>query len=592
MNHSLLGISLALPSSVAASPSKELFSDAGLSHGHRARMSIKCHAESTGVLVSSSESFSHASAAKYTSRFRESSSTGFLNNEDLSLSALDNLRLAASKVTANQAAAAHATALARAALRAAKEAQAYASASRQENRRNSTPNLTSDFTMADVYNRSAFSMSQFEQCPPSTTTGLMDAPEEQGTGSPNLSITQKNEVQQLAAPLAFRRAMSRAKAKKEQQASTFTSVKGRGLPRKQRKKAVKEDSDLQLLEALLQKIQLEELDNESDSLMTNFRHEQITNLELRRGKLLASDEEVLLTKGVQQLLKLEKARVALTVTLNREPSQVELAKAMGYSVMELTKWLAVGQSSKQVMVRHNIRLVYSVAKNYMQKGIRIDDLVTEGCRGLIRGLEKFDHTKGFKFSTYAHWWIRQAVTRSASEQARTIRMPAHMYELVSRIFKAREMIQEECKRPARPDEIAQLVGISMSKLTTTMEALRKPKLMSSKVYRDSQETIGEFLADPEAEGVEEEEMTQSMLKRDLESVLHTLNPRERDVMMLRYGLDDGRPKTLEEVGFLFQVTRERIRQIETKALRKLKQTGRNNTLKEYVGADSHTPVSE
>ncbi|CAI5998587.1 unnamed protein product [Closterium sp. NIES-65] len=392
-------------------------------------------------------------------------------------------------------------------------------------------------------------------------------------------------------------------------------------------------------------------------------------------RLLSVQEEIDLSKGVQVLLKLERMREALEEKLLRAPTRAEWAQEAGLSVAEVQARVAWGKECKQRMIASNMRLVISVAKKYTTRGLSLEELITEGCMGLMKGVEKFDHSKGFKFSTYAHWWIRQAISRSVAEQSRIVRLPAHIYELVSRINRAKAMLTDALGRAPAEREVAQLVGITRGKLRSIMRTVRAPTSMDRPIasddgdetlgvskgrigvsqaaiallgkgeehalqaaqhhahrvrahlhgppYRlrrrgqDARDTILEdpedmimhqlmrkkllskctfvslmppphppqaFVADTTLENPEDMIM-QQLMRKDLENALHTLTPREREVMWHRYGLDDGRVKTLEELGSLFRVTRERVRQIEGKALLKLRQPGRSSALKSYI--DGH-----
>ncbi|CAI5504854.1 unnamed protein product [Closterium sp. Naga37s-1] len=302
-------------------------------------------------------------------------------------------------------------------------------------------------------------------------------------------------------------------------------------------------------------------------------------------RLLSVQEEIDLSKGVQVLLKLERMREALEEKLLRAPTRAEWAQEAGLSVAEVQARVAWGKECKQRMIASNMRLVISVAKKYTTRGLSLEELITEGCMGLMKGVEKFDHSKGFKFSTYAHWWIRQAISRSVAEQSRIVRLPAHIYELVSRINRAKAMLTDALGRAPAEREVAQLVGITRGKLRSIMRTVRAPTSMDRPIASDDgDETLGAFVADTTLENPEDMIM-QQLMRKDLENALHTLTPREREVMWHRYGLDDGRVKTLEELGSLFRVTRERVRQIEGKALLKLRQPGRSSALKSYI--DGH-----
>eukprot|EP00475_Leptophrys_vorax_P034502 TRINITY_DN5573_c0_g1_i2.p1 TRINITY_DN5573_c0_g1~~TRINITY_DN5573_c0_g1_i2.p1 ORF type:complete len:617 (-),score=34.63 TRINITY_DN5573_c0_g1_i2:113-1687(-) len=300
------------------------------------------------------------------------------------------------------------------------------------------------------------------------------------------------------------------------------------------------------------------------------------------SRLLSAAEEIEYSKGVKVLLRLEQVRDERQQAVQRELTRAEWAEAAGLSTAELQQQVAHGRECKQRMVASNMRLVISVAKKYTTRGLSLEELITEGCVGLIKGVEKFDHRKGFKFSTYAHWWIRQAVSRSVAEQSRIVRLPAHVYELVSRINRAKSMLTDALGRPPCDREVAELVGITRSKLRSIMKTVKAPTSMERPIASDDgDETMGAFVADTTLEDPEDSIM-QQLMRKDLENALHTLTPREREVMWYRYGLDDGRVKTLEELGVLFRVTRERIRQIEGKALMKLRQPGRSSVLKSYI----------
>eukprot|EP00850_Spirogloea_muscicola_P019784 SM000199S05411 [mRNA] locus=s199:123460:125778:+ [translate_table: standard] len=303
--------------------------------------------------------------------------------------------------------------------------------------------------------------------------------------------------------------------------------------------------------------------------------------EIGKTRLLTGLEEVQLSQGIQDLLKLERLSKSLAEELGRAPTLAEWSRAAGMEQTAFETRVKDGRACKDKMVLSNLRLVVSVAKKYQGRGMAFQDLIQEGSMGLIRGAEKFDHTKGFKFSTYAHWWIRQAVTRAIADQARTIRLPVHLYEVISRINKAKKLLIQEHGRPPREDELAEIVGMPADKIRSILKAARIPVSMEKPVGKDGDQTLSECIADRDIESPEDA-IAKRLLKQDLEAVLHTLNPREREVMRLRYGLDDGRVKTLEEIGNIFRVTRERIRQIESKALRKLRQPSRNSVLRAYL----------
>uniref|UniRef100_A0A7N0T0C4 RNA polymerase sigma factor n=2 Tax=Kalanchoe fedtschenkoi TaxID=63787 RepID=A0A7N0T0C4_KALFE len=299
------------------------------------------------------------------------------------------------------------------------------------------------------------------------------------------------------------------------------------------------------------------------------------------SRLLTASEELQLSAGIQDLLKLEAIQNELTERLGVKPTLTQWAAAAGIDQKTLRERVNYGTLCKDKMIKSNIRLVISIAKNYQGVGMNLQDLVQEGCRGLVRGAEKFDASKGFKFSTYAHWWIKQAVRKSLSDQSRTIRLPFHMVEATYRVKEARKQLQAEKGRVPTNEEIAEATGLSMKKLMSVLQAPKHPRSLDQKMGLNMNMKPSEVIADPEAETSDELLMKQ-MMREDLNKVLDTLNSRERLVVRWRFGLEDGRMKTLQEIGELMNVSRERIRQIESCAFRKLKNKKRTKNLQQYV----------
>ncbi len=286
--------------------------------------------------------------------------------------------------------------------------------------------------------------------------------------------------------------------------------------------------------------------------------------EIGRVALLTGPQEVELAQAIEAG-NLAREKLSESSALDRE----ELA--------QLNHEIIAGENARRQLAEANLRLVVSVARRYMNRGLPLGDLIQEGNIGLLRAVEKFDYRRGFKFSTYATWWIRQAVTRAISDHARTIRIPVHMVETITRLTRTMATLQQQLSREPTIDEIALAVELTPDRVREIMHMLPQPISLETPVGDDQETSLGDFVEDRDAMGLEDAG-ARAVLREQVATVLDSLGPRERRVLDLRYGLENGRQHTLDEIGAELGVTRERIRQIEAKALRKLRQPSRSKRL--------------
>ena len=311
-----------------------------------------------------------------------------------------------------------------------------------------------------------------------------------------------------------------------------------------------------------------------DKTFDEIPDEELLEEEEDNSEILKSNnlEEVLSNEGisVDDPVKIYLKEIGRVPLLSNEEEQ------------ELAKRMAEGdEAARAKLSEANLRLVVSIAKRYAGRGMMFLDLIQEGNMGLIKAVEKFDYSKGYKFSTYATWWIRQAITRAIADQARTIRIPVHMVETINKVMRVERQLLLELGRQPKPEEVAQEMGMSVEKIREVLKIAQEPIPLETPIGEEEDSHLGDFIPDEDITAPSDA-ASQVMLKEELEDVLKTLTEREAKVLKMRFGLEDGRMRTLEEVGRDFNVTRERIRQIEAKALRKLRHPSRSKRLKDFL----------
>ena len=323
-----------------------------------------------------------------------------------------------------------------------------------------------------------------------------------------------------------------------------------------------EDIDYDIAQVDLDSATPDELENEH----LKDIEKDVENYEAEKMDSLLSQEGLAIDDPVRMYLK-DIGKIPL-LTPERE-------KYLAEQIAEGNKF------AKDELIEANLRLVVSIAKRHVGKGMYFLDLIQEGNLGLIKAVEKFDYSKGYKFSTYATWWIRQAITRAIADQARTIRIPVHMVETIHKVSRTARQLLQELGREPNTDEIAEKLGITAEKVREIMKIAQDPVSLETPIGEEEDSHLGDFVEDNDSPAPSDS-ASYSLLREQLCNILRTLTPREEQVIKLRFGLVDGRPRTLEEVGKQFQITRERIRQIEAKALRKLRHPSRSKTLKDYL----------
>ncbi len=296
--------------------------------------------------------------------------------------------------------------------------------------------------------------------------------------------------------------------------------------------------------------------------------------EIGKVDLLSPEEEIELAKKIM-------AGVDATEKMNEYENAGEQSAVRADEIVEWNKAIKAGDRAKKRLAEANLRLVVSIAKRYVGRGMLFLDLIQEGNLGLIKAVEKFDYTKGYKFSTYATWWIRQAITRAIADQARTIRIPVHMVETINKVIRVSRQLLQELGHDPSPEEIAAEMNMPVDRVRDILKIAQEPVSLETPIGEEEDSHLGDFIPDDDAPEPAEA-ASFMLLKEQLVEVLKTLTPREEKVLRLRFGIDDGHTRTLEEVGKEFNVTRERIRQIEAKALRKLRHPSRSKKLKDFL----------
>ena len=337
------------------------------------------------------------------------------------------------------------------------------------------------------------------------------------------------------------------------------------------------ESEEEFSEDAVEEVTKEELED-TESLAEGFAIDDPVRMYLKEiGKvdLLTPDEEVELAKKMQAGME-AKEKIKELDERQRNGEQIDEKEYQA-----LRKAIRGGENAKKRLSEANLRLVVSIAKRYVGRGMLFLDLIQEGNLGLLKAVEKFDCTKGFKFSTYATWWIRQAITRAIADQARTIRIPVHMVETINKVIRVSRQLLQELGHDPQPEEIAEEMNMPVERVREILKIAQEPVSLETPIGEEEDSHLGDFIPDDDAlEPVEAASFT--LLKEQLVEVLKTLTPREEKVLRLRFGIEDGRTRTLEEVGKEFNVTRERIRQIEAKALRKLRHPSRSKKLKDFL----------